>query len=198
VIYESINKKPFLMNQERHKGDVFSFKDVVRRDFEVATCSFIVRNLYEPLPKHLLMQDWAILLYYSFRGSIKYIDEVMAVYRRHEGGFTHVYSSSKAIYIVGVIRTCRTYFAPNNTKDFYTIEARYYADICFNYFREGSYAKFTEYYNKTDEYKQYFEPATRKALYTRHMLSKFPLLARSFGRLAEKKQKFFYLFKKKA
>jgi glycosyltransferase involved in cell wall biosynthesis len=67
----------------------FTIEDIIRDNF-IATCSVVFRtkNLidYPSWSNQLPFGDWTLNVINAGHGKIKYIDELMAVYRVHEGG----------------------------------------------------------------------------------------------------------------
>lgn len=186
------------MNQDRKRRDVFTFSDVAKRGFEIATCSCVFRsNPDEPIPKDIMMQDWAILLYYSSGGDIKYLDEVMGTYRRNEGGITNFYSPEKALYFLSVVQKIKKYFAPRNTKDFDRLIANFSADVCFTYFRGGDYPNFVSYYTQSEKNFRLLSIRARAALFIRQVLCKNTFLSKIYIQFSEKKRKTLYRYQKK-
>ena len=87
MIYED-GRVPRLRYRES-LGEVLTLEDVLREPF-ISTVSVVFRHglvrefppLFYPLP----FCDWPLYVLIARHGSIRYIDEVMAVYRLHEGG----------------------------------------------------------------------------------------------------------------
>lgn len=70
----------------------------------IATCSAVVKtNLIRNLPDwftNICFGDYALWIIASRHGKIKYINEIMGVYRIHQGGvYGHLYQSDKGICI---------------------------------------------------------------------------------------------------
>jgi hypothetical protein len=72
-----------------YPAGAYAIEDLLHENF-VATCSAVVRrNLIGTLPSwhsQLVMADWTLFALVSSKGSMELLDEVMAVYRVHQGG----------------------------------------------------------------------------------------------------------------
>ena len=88
VLWDDKSKIPDYFVPKNQK-EVSTTEDVIENWF-IPTASMILRKDYiEELPdwmKHVYNGDWAIQLILSTKGKIKYIDELMSVYRKNEGG----------------------------------------------------------------------------------------------------------------
>ena len=75
----------------KNQKEISSTEDVIK-NYYIPTASMLLRAKYhEKLPdwfKHVYNGDWALQLILSTKGKIKYIDELMCVYRKNEGGLS--------------------------------------------------------------------------------------------------------------
>ncbi len=69
--------------------EVFSVKDVISREWFIMTCSIVFRNGLVQFPawfNQVKNGDYTLQLLVSQHGPIRYLDEVMGVYRKHGAG----------------------------------------------------------------------------------------------------------------
>lgn len=69
--------------------EVFSVKDVISREWFIMTCSIVFRNALLDYPAWFYQVrngDYALQLLVSRHGPVRYLDEVMSVYRKHGAG----------------------------------------------------------------------------------------------------------------
>ncbi len=92
VVYEDGSKQPHLFLPPGRKP-TYQLEDLLQGNFMV-TCSVMFRNgLVSEIPEwcyHLPIGDWPLNLLHAQHGEIGYLDEALAVYRKHGGG---VYTS---------------------------------------------------------------------------------------------------------
>lgn len=85
VIFEN-KEEPDSIFPDLEVGRDFTLKRLIGQNF-IQTNSVMFRSQnYENLPTHILPLDWYLHLYHAQFGKIGFINEVMAVYRRHAGG----------------------------------------------------------------------------------------------------------------
>lgn len=171
-----------LVNAER---DVFTFGDVIQKNFSVPTCSLVFRNIFQgKLPSNLILLDWVLLLLLAREGKIKYINETMAVKTQHSGGWTSKNWTKKAKHLVEITLRCKTYFGPEYSEEFDKVLAADYADISFGHFQDGEIREFRDSLKQCLRYERFLSPRKRRALKTRGWLSRSPMLARGFNSIA--------------
>lgn len=62
----------------------------------IPTCSVLYRRVsYDNYPKNVSPGDWFFHLYHALHGKIKYMDEIMAVYRKHDKGLWWEYDRDR-------------------------------------------------------------------------------------------------------
>jgi glycosyltransferase involved in cell wall biosynthesis len=93
VVREDGSREPWTWTPESQK-EISTLDDLWKGNF-IATCSTMFRNgLVPEIPDWYLpmfpITDWPLHILNAERGAVGYIDEVMSVYRHHEGG---LYSS---------------------------------------------------------------------------------------------------------
>jgi hypothetical protein len=90
VIFENEHQKQHLSNIDQK--EVTTIKDVIQR-YYIRTASMLFRyKSFPELPdwfEHLNNGDYALQLCLSQNGKIFYIDDVMAIYRVHQGGISN-------------------------------------------------------------------------------------------------------------
>jgi glycosyltransferase involved in cell wall biosynthesis len=68
---------------------IITTEDLIEKNY-IATCSLLFRNVVRELSldpfESLAMGDWPLNISLSLRGPIGYLNDVMAVYRQHDGG----------------------------------------------------------------------------------------------------------------
>jgi glycosyltransferase involved in cell wall biosynthesis len=64
----------------------FTTSELLRWNFIQTNSVMYRRQNYDNLPNNILPLDWYYHLYHAKKGKIGFINKVMAVYRRHEGG----------------------------------------------------------------------------------------------------------------
>lgn len=160
----------FLVTTERN---TFEFKDVVAKNFGyVPTASCFYRaSALRPFPDSLPPIDWVLLLLASRQGSIRFINEVMSVYRKHEGGWTNKLSVQKASDVAFITAACKEYFAPLHAGEFDEALAHWYADICFVHFENGDRKQFAAAFSEFKKYWKWLPRRVALSLYSRKWLS---------------------------
>jgi len=196
VIYNNKNKASHELTD--NKKDVFTFDDVVKKNFSMPTNSCVFRNnIFQSLPDSFPMFDWAVHLLSSSKGKIKFLDEVMSVYRKHEGGWTNLSATLKAKQILDTTKRCKDYFAPANVEDFDRILANTYADVCFGYFKDDDSENFSKSFEDCKKYWHLMSERKRKALAVRSTLLQYPLLAKNYRLLSNKISEIVFMRSKK-
>lgn len=133
------SNKNFCYCLENQK-DVSTLNDVLLRNF-MPTCSVVFRNkLIESLPSwyyNLKMGDWALHLLNSEHGKIKYINEVMAVHRIHDGGVWSGKKHSENIKdIINTYDIFNMHLAKKYDKEIQTLKFRYLNDLYNEYYKQ--------------------------------------------------------------
>lgn len=93
VIYEN-SAKNFLFPNVKNKT-WYTRKELLKTNY-IPTNSVVYRKLeHKNLPDDIAPGDWYMHLYQAKFGKIKFIDEVMSVYRKHEGGIWWQYDTDR-------------------------------------------------------------------------------------------------------
>lgn len=91
------SKSDYFLNQSIDKTE-FTFEDVISRKWFIATASMCFRRNYIKIKPNLsFCRSGDILIHaaLSLRGTALYLDEVMAVYTRHDGGISTQWDKSQ-------------------------------------------------------------------------------------------------------
>lgn len=126
--------------------DVYTIIDIIKKNF-IPTLTCIYRNnLFKKLPDwyyDAFPGDWPLHILNAQFGKIKYIDEIMAVYRIHEGGSVSMGKTLEFNYE----RYIKTFKAIEKDKEIkhkmtiaYTI-SNFYFDLFILYIKEKKYNK---------------------------------------------------------
>ena len=85
VLYEDIDKESYVYPDVMDTS-WYTLEELIRINF-IPTNSVMYRKQdYKKYAKNIMPGDWYTHLYHAQFGKIKYIDEVMSVYRKHQGG----------------------------------------------------------------------------------------------------------------
>jgi len=127
--------------------EMFFIEDLLNDNF-IATCSVVFQKKFNNFPEwyeYLTFGDWSLHILNAQFGKIKYIDEIMAVYRIHEKGLW----TSKSVS-----------FREESILKFYKIINKYlnfkYNDLIFERIL-NHYIKYVDYSSELLEAKSWFE-----------------------------------------
>jgi glycosyltransferase involved in cell wall biosynthesis len=166
--------------------EVTTFEDLATRQ-HIATASCVFRNkLFEFPPFFLEVSgtDYALHLLNSFHGKINYLDEVMAVYRIHDqgawSGFDYVKRATSALE---TLMKCRQYFYPRAALE---IDFHIHKLMCLRDFEKKDFSGFRSNF-KILLGKHFARINFREfsTLAVRFLLSRFPVLIRSYVHISE-------------
>ena len=179
IVYENEDKAPHLSNSKA--SEELGFDDIIdRRFFMTASCVF--RNgQFGQLPDSLILFDWVLHLLNSKNGKIKYLPDVMAVYRKQVSGWSTRSQKTKMKDVVGAIEACKEYFGEEYITKFDTCLATTYAADSLFYFQHRDYDEFRESYERWKTYKSLVPKRTQAAMYLRLLLSKSKSIANGFN-----------------
>jgi len=97
VITTDASREPYLLCTQ-DQGELCETKDLLQIGNIIPTCSNVFRrSIMKEIPdwvSSLAMADWPVNIVLSQKGKVKYLNEVMAVYRIHAGG---VWSATTAV-----------------------------------------------------------------------------------------------------
>ncbi len=97
ILNES-NSNSVELTNDKNQASVSNIFDLATKGNFIFTASAVFRKPVEELPNwldQLSIGDYPLHLYNAQFGNIKYLDEVMGVYRVHEGGIWGVFSKEK-------------------------------------------------------------------------------------------------------
>ncbi|HLY70457.1 MAG TPA: glycosyltransferase [Puia sp.] len=171
IIFENDSKNISYSNS-RAQPEISTFEDIARGEFiYTSTCVFRSENLMKfPKKYFLFMNNYTLDLHNAQYGKIRYLNEVMSVYRRHLGGIWSMVSREKTLinqlptykfYVNYFDKKFRKYFikhlkditaelisikiANNDFKDFW----RYYIDyVVYNYNDKNELKKISYFFLK--------------------------------------------------
>jgi hypothetical protein len=111
----------------------YTVEDLLTENFVPACSAMLRRDLIGPLPSwhsELAMGDWPLFALVSSNGGIELMDEVMAVYRVHQGG---IWSSRSRISRMReasrVLKVLDKHFSFRYTNTVRLVLAQYYLDL---------------------------------------------------------------------
>jgi len=179
IVHEQGDIAPHLSNATI--SEELGFDDILgRRFFMTASCVF--RNgQFGELPPSLILFDWVLHLLNSKNGKIKYLPDVMAVYRKQEGGWSNLDQAKKLKQVIETIEACRDYFGEEYADKFNTTLSSTYASDSLYYFQRGDYDQFRKSYERGEKYKSHLSKRTQAALYLRLLLSRWKSGADGFN-----------------
>ncbi len=85
IIYES-GDQPDGQLPSKDFGTNFTLAKLLKGNYIFTNTALYRKQKYDVLPDGVLPFDWYMHLFHARNGNIGYIDRVMSVYRRHEGG----------------------------------------------------------------------------------------------------------------
>lgn len=182
VIYQDGSREPSLFNH--NQKEVTTFEDIATLNY-IRTVSCVYRNkLFSELPDWYYKQkigDWTLHLLNAQHGKIKYLDDVMAVYRVHSGGSWSMKDWKYwFIHSIEAMEQCRAYFAPRGTESFNKFIYAHAMQLCYAYFDEGDFKEFRKYYRKSLKAGGEMSLRTRLGLVARYIASHHELSALTF------------------
>jgi glycosyltransferase involved in cell wall biosynthesis len=141
IIYENCDIETHYSNV--NQKEITTIDDLAKGNY-IYTASTVFRNLFKELPKWFdssPLGDWPLFLLLAQKGNIGFINDVMGVYRVHNGG---VWSSKNRVKMIEnllkVSYFCLKHFSPDLKESFYvTIKKKYWELI--NLHRNENYLK---------------------------------------------------------
>ena len=175
------------------QAEISTFENLAETNF-IPTVSCVFRNnLFKEFPAWFIdmpLGDWILHLINAQFGKIKYLNEVMAVYRLHNNGIWSGQAEEKRLLSwIRTVKKCRDYFHPRGKSDFSKGLANSYARLCFISIEEQNYKKFRQYYKEGFQVIQYYKTRLLVALTLRYGLSWFPSLISIYQNTARKIKK---------
>lgn len=179
VIYEDSDKESYISNQNQKK--VTTFEDMAAGNY-IHTLSCVFRNnLFEKFPdwfNESPLGDYPLHLLNAQHGKIKFLEDVMGVYRVHQGGVWSLQNIRRgSLDFLKVVEMCKKHFAPRGNEQFSKLIANSNANLCFLSFENGEYGECRYYYSKCIERIRNDNLRMSLSLTLRNLLSYFPKLA---------------------
>lgn len=178
IVYENGDREPEVTNE--NQAAEMTFEDLALNNFIYAV-SCVFRNNSSKLPEwfdKMMAGDYPFHLLNAQHGKIGFINEVMAVYRVHKGGFwsTRNIAELNAKWIP-IVEECREQFRPRGEKQFTKQLAKCYSQLCFAYFEANRYEDYRQTFPACARLAGHIEKRTFLALTIRYLLSASPGLA---------------------
>jgi glycosyltransferase involved in cell wall biosynthesis len=178
TVYENEDREPEITN--KNQAAIMTFEDLALNNFIYAV-SCVFRNNSLKFPEwfdSMPAGDYPFHLLNAQYGKIGFINEVMAVYRVHKGGFwsTRNLAELNAKWIP-IIKECRKQFYPRGEAQFTEQLAKSYQQMCFAYFEMNRYQDFRQNFRACIPLARQIKGRAFLALTIRYFLSHTPRLA---------------------
>lgn len=184
IIHEDGSREPHLSNANQKSTTTFA--DLAQRNY-IHTVSCVFRNDKTAMPEWFYKMsagDWVLHLLNAEHGKIGYLDEVMAVYRVHQGGIWSMKKREEnALKWIPIVEQCRQHFYPRGKAEFSEQLAGIYANLCFDYFDAARYEECRRAYKSALPLAKYLKKRSLIALTNRYWMSFFPQLAARYRKL---------------
>lgn len=136
----------------QNQKEVSTFEDLAAGNF-IHTLSCVFRtNLFGALPDWfggLSVGDYVVHLLNAQHGKIKFLPDIMAVYRVHSGGVWSAQSEERRMLgMYEAVRLCRQHFAPRAQREFTVSLAHFSNLLCVLSFDEGLYEEYRQHFLK--------------------------------------------------
>ncbi|MDQ4121025.1 MAG: glycosyltransferase [Acidobacteriota bacterium] len=178
IIYEDENKEPDVTN--KNQVETVAFEDLALKNF-IHTVSCVFRNNSLEMPEwfgKISAGDYVLHLLNAQYGKIRFINEVMAVYRVHKGGF---WSANNFVDLyekwIPIIKECRKHFYPKGKEQFTNQLTKSYEQLCFAYFEANRYKDLRQNFPACVLLARHIKGRAFLALTIRYLLSHAPGLA---------------------
>lgn len=151
MVYDDGSKEPVNLMPPDHK-EAWALEDLLLANV-IPTCSTVFRRgLFGELPDwffELKLGDWPIHIMNAQHGKIGYINEVMAVYRVHEGGFWSTWSPvSQGLELIKMLHHVDAYLGFKYKKQIRRAQAKWYWELVHLCYRDGDRISAREYMKK--------------------------------------------------
>jgi glycosyltransferase involved in cell wall biosynthesis len=135
VLFQDKSRQPFLASPLTLTNyDNFDTEDLIRNLFNISTCSMVFRaSAISTLPdwfKSTRTGEKAIQLLISLHGSVTYLDELMSVYRSHQGGISFGKSEE---YAFNVMSETLNNFNISTNRIYHNVITRQISKMEYNY-----------------------------------------------------------------
>lgn len=126
------------------KKEVWTLEDLLKGNF-IPTLTCLFRNqLFEEFPKWYYCAfpaDWPLHIFNAKHGKIKYLDEVMAVYRTHHGGITRAGPIRNYERYITTFGNIESYIAPQYKSIVAQSISKFYFELSKLYFQKSELTK---------------------------------------------------------
>lgn len=85
VVFEAKDKADSIFPTESDRSQ-FTVKNLIKSNYIQSNSVMYRKQSYKDMPTGIMPLDWYMHLYHARFGGIGFLDDVMSVYRRHEGG----------------------------------------------------------------------------------------------------------------
>lgn len=161
--------------------EVTTFEDLAITGNYIYTASCVFRNIVPDLPEwfySMPVGDFALHLFNSQFGKIKFLNENMGVYRAHSGGvWSGKTEDEKNKTLICLWKLCRKRFYPRGYREFSQYLTNVNTSLCFNYFEDNEFKKFRKHYFECVKLVGFLGYKNFLALTLRYFLSYLPQLA---------------------
>ena len=180
-----VDDKNQLQIRHSNRKEVSGFKDLAREGNYIPTATCVFRNnLFESFPDFFYeseMGDWPLHLLNSQHGKVKYLNDLMAVYRIHSGGAWSNKGENRHLRsMIETAQMCKKHFGEENARHFNHYLANLYAEVCFVDFEEGRFKIYKKDFKSAFNYLHRLSFRTSAALVLRYFLCFMPRFGKLF------------------
>lgn len=94
VVYENNTDKEFVFPDVKHES-WYTAEELLRTNYIPTNTVMYRKQRYQKMPTNLSPVDWYLHLYHAKFGKIKFLDQVMSVYRKHSAGIWWDYDKDR-------------------------------------------------------------------------------------------------------
>lgn len=174
VVYENGSEASYISNPNQKATS--DFEDLAARNY-IHTLSCVFRNhLFDGMPEWFAASpvgDYPLHLLNARHGKIKFLEDVMAVYRIHDGGIWESNSGKfRMARMISVIETCRREFYPAGDGQFGRQACDMLVAMCNELLDARDFDEYRKYYLKYLNYLK-FSRARQFLFFTRQYFLSF-------------------------
>lgn len=187
IVYEEESRE-ILSN--KNQKEISEFEDLALKNY-IHTPSCVFRNgLFKGFPDWFYQSpvgDWVLHLLNAQHGKIKFLEDVMAVYRIHNNGVWSMKDPIEtSVKWIELVEQCRQYFYPRASNIFMQNIANKYEYMSFSYFERNDFKNFRKYYRHYLEGGKHANARTTLVLKLRYLLSFSPFAAIRYNKITQK------------
>jgi len=179
------DEKSYISNQ--NQKEITTFEDLTVKNYIHSLSCVFRNNLFGDFPewfKESPLGDYPLHLLNAMHGKIKFFDDLMGVYRVHQGGIWSLQGREKgSLDFMKTIEFCKNHFAPRGEEEFSKMIDESLTTLCFISFENGKYKDCRYYYLKCIKSIWRRNLRTTLNLTVRFLLSYSPNLSRIFRKL---------------